>query len=286
MQPCARSFELTCGVAISAGVFERGGTSDLSKIQCADILAIALVDGALLLCSHGREIRVGAGEALLVRPGEATILNSIESSGGIALSVATERLSDAARRACASLGAPLDRVEALLDEAEGACVAHCGSELMSAAARLVAASREDDVARIRLCTLELASTIVAGLEGSTAAIDVSGSHRRIADAAARAMRDRLDQPKTIPTLARICGTSPTILKESFREVYGMPVYAWYRRLRMEAASRRLIHGGESIAEVALSVGYSNPSKFAKAFGETMGMTPREWRRTMASTRVS
>ena len=99
------------------------------------------------------------------------------------------------------------------------------------------------------------------------------------------MRDRLDQPKTIPTLARICGTSPTILKESFREVYGMPVYAWYRRLRMEAASRRLIHGGESIAEVALSVGYSNPSKFAKAFGETMGMTPREWRRTMASTRV-
>jgi AraC-like DNA-binding protein len=85
----------------------------------------------------------------------------------------------------------------------------------------------------------------------------SGSHRRIAERAARAMREGLDAPKTIPALARICDTSPTILKESFREVYGEPVHAWYRRMRIMVASRRLLESPDSIAEVALSVGYAS-----------------------------
>ena len=33
----------------------------------------------------------------------------------------------------------------------------------------------------------------------------------------------------------------------------------------------------TVAQVAAEVGYSNPSKFAKAFSTCLGMTPHEWR---------
>ena len=46
---------------------------------------------------------------------------------------------------------------------------------------------------------------------------------------------------------------------------------------MRLAAEALLESDLPIAEVAASVGYSNPSKFAKAFADTMGSTPREWR---------
>ena len=57
----------------------------------------------------------------------------------------------------------------------------------------------------------------------------------------------------------------------------MPIYTWYREYRVRLAADALLESGRPIAEVAASVGYSNPSKFTKAFTDTMGTTPREWR---------
>ncbi len=103
------------------------------------------------------------------------------------------------------------------------------------------------------------------------------SRRRIAYGARTAMDGNVEHPLTIPELAQACSTSPTVLKESFREEFGLPVYEWYRRLRMLRASELLCEGGVVVGEVARRVGYANPSKFARAFSDCMGAAPSAFR---------
>ena len=100
----------------------------------------------------------------------------------------------------------------------------------------------------------------------------------IARCARTLMRQNVESPLTIGELARRCQTSPTVLKESFRAEYGMPVHEWYRRFRMLRAADLLRVGSGSISDVARAVGYSNASKFAQAFSACMGATPSAWRR--------
>jgi AraC-like DNA-binding protein len=104
------------------------------------------------------------------------------------------------------------------------------------------------------------------------------SHERIAYQAQQIMMGDLESPKTIAGLAVECGTSPTILKQSFRETFGVPIYTWYRGYRVQQAAQMLSDRPEmTISEAANAVGYSNPSKFSKAFAACMGETPSSWR---------
>jgi len=51
------------------------------------------------------------------------------------------------------------------------------------------------------------------------------------------------------------------------------------RLRLEEACRLLTSSNQSISEIALSVGFQTPSAFAARFRKTVGLTPREFRRS-------
>ena len=105
------------------------------------------------------------------------------------------------------------------------------------------------------------------------------ARRGVAFRAREAMGSSIAEPLTIPELAEVCSTSPTVLKEAFRDEFGVPVYEWYRRLRMLRASEMLGAGAgaAAVAGVAAEVGYSNASKFARAFADCMGVSPSVYR---------
>lgn len=120
---------------------------------------------------------------------------------------------------------------------------------------------------------------VSASEGDTSApLRTADKHMAIAYRAYNEMTRDLTKQLTIPALAQKCGTSPTVLKDSFKETFGMPIYTWFRAYRIKKACE-LIESDESrsIADVAAEVGYSNPSKFSKAFSDYMGMTPLAWK---------
>ena len=108
-------------------------------------------------------------------------------------------------------------------------------------------------------------------------------HTQIANMAKELMMDSVSDPRTIPNLARECGTSPTVLKQAFRETFGIPVYTWYREYRMQLAAAMLTNTSMAVADIAVAVGYSNPSKFSHAFNDCMGCTPRAWRQSHPRT---
>ena len=71
--------------------------------------------------------------------------------------------------------------------------------------------------------------------------------------------------------------SLTQLKAGFKQIYGETPYAYLRSYKMHCASQRLLGTDLQIGEIALELGYQNPSKFAQAFRAVVGCTPAQYR---------
>jgi AraC-like DNA-binding protein len=85
----------------------------------------------------------------------------------------------------------------------------------------------------------------------------------------------LDKFPSIEVLSKTAMMSSTKLKTKFKSVYGMKLYEYYNRNRLEKAKDLLQTGRYSVKEVGLDIGFSNLSNFAKAFKKEFGILPNE-----------
>lgn len=91
------------------------------------------------------------------------------------------------------------------------------------------------------------------------------------------IRKNFDQPVTLSQLAATIGVSERTLQIGFRRFRGGSPMAWLRDFRMEQAKQlfETTSGRISVGELARAVGYGDMSKFAQAFRNRFGVTPRE-----------
>lgn len=89
-----------------------------------------------------------------------------------------------------------------------------------------------------------------------------------------ALLEDLSQPKTIKELETISTMSATKLRSMFKEVYGLSIYQFFQRHRMEEAKRLLELRSMSVSDVAYAVGYSHLSYFTVAFKKQFGILPK------------
>ncbi len=87
--------------------------------------------------------------------------------------------------------------------------------------------------------------------------------------------NNLDKFPSIETLSKTAMMSSTKLKTKFKNVYGMKLYEFYNRNRLEKAKEMLKSGKYSVKEVGHDIGFSNLSNFAKAFRKEFGILPNE-----------
>ena len=85
----------------------------------------------------------------------------------------------------------------------------------------------------------------------------------------------LEKFPSIEVLSKTAMMSSTKLKTKFKSVYGMKLYEYYNRNRLEKAKEMLQSGKYSVKEVGLDIGFSNLSNFAKAFKKEFGILPNE-----------
>jgi AraC-like DNA-binding protein len=76
-------------------------------------------------------------------------------------------------------------------------------------------------------------------------------------------------------LARMAAMSPSKLKTSFRDVYGLPIYQYFQKHRMNKAKAMLLSQKYNVREVGIDVGFSNLSNFAKAFKKSFDQLPSD-----------
>ncbi len=93
----------------------------------------------------------------------------------------------------------------------------------------------------------------------------------------KVMLEDLEITWSINALAAVVGLSENKLKRGFNELFGNSVYAYLQEHRMAAAAERISVGGDSITEIAMSVGYSSLSHFSKVFRRYYGVSPREFK---------
>lgn len=89
------------------------------------------------------------------------------------------------------------------------------------------------------------------------------------------LKDFTAEPPGINKLARMAAMSPSKLKGSFKEIFGLPVYQYYQKHRMNKAKAMLLSKKYSVKEVGMEVGYSNLSNFAKAFKKSFDQLPSD-----------
>jgi AraC-like DNA-binding protein len=87
--------------------------------------------------------------------------------------------------------------------------------------------------------------------------------------------NKLDKFPSIDILSKTAMMSSTKLKTKFKQMYGMKLYEFYNRNRLEMAKEMLQTGKYSVKQVGLNIGFSNLSNFAKAFKKEFGILPKE-----------
>ncbi len=91
--------------------------------------------------------------------------------------------------------------------------------------------------------------------------------------------EHMINPPSITELAKTVGLNSTKLKKGFKLVYNNTIFGFLRDIRLERAKTLLFNEDMTIADIANQVGYSNPSKFSKAFKKNKyGLNPKEVRK--------
>lgn len=96
---------------------------------------------------------------------------------------------------------------------------------------------------------------------------------------AELLRQRIDAPPTIAQLSALVGLNESDLKRCFKCLYGVSIASYSRRRRLDTACDLLAHSPLGVAAIALEVGFTNPSQFARAFRRQYGVNPSDYRRS-------
>ncbi len=83
---------------------------------------------------------------------------------------------------------------------------------------------------------------------------------------------------TIEELANIAGYSSFHFARMFKESFALPPHQYLGRLRIQKAKDMIKAGKLSLADIALSCGYSSQAHFTTSFKKATGVTPRQYQK--------
>ena len=112
------------------------------------------------------------------------------------------------------------------------------------------------------------------------AVDYNSSTEEIIHRIHEYLLEHLADRVTIEDLSKQFLMNPTTLKKTFKDVYGMSLAAHMKQHRMVRAAKLLLETYDSIAQIALAVGYESQSRFTTAFKETYDMLPSMYRKKL------
>lgn len=95
--------------------------------------------------------------------------------------------------------------------------------------------------------------------------------------ALRVIEENLSVPLDTTTLARLSHMSPSLLKKTFSRYAGVGVMEYLRTRKINAAIPRL-RAGESVKDIAASLGFSDAGYFSTTFRRITGHSPTFYRR--------
>jgi AraC-like DNA-binding protein len=103
----------------------------------------------------------------------------------------------------------------------------------------------------------------------------SDEMQRLKTVEAEILKDFSFTPPNITQLSRMAAMSPSKLKLVFKEVFGMPVYQYYQKHRLQKGKAMLITRKYTVKQVATELGYIHVKDFSRAFQKHFDQFPEE-----------
>lgn len=87
----------------------------------------------------------------------------------------------------------------------------------------------------------------------------------------------LQKDLTIELISKETGASKRSIQRNFKDRFGLTVFDFIRKQRLEKARQAIEQEGYSVSQAAFIAGYNNPSSFTNAFKRLYGTPPKIWR---------
>lgn len=92
------------------------------------------------------------------------------------------------------------------------------------------------------------------------------------------LHDRFAERLELNQVADLVDVHPVYMATVFRRYYNCTIGEYVRRLRVEYSCRELIRSNRPLAEIAVAAGYADQSHFCRAFKNSTGFSPAQYRR--------
>lgn len=103
------------------------------------------------------------------------------------------------------------------------------------------------------------------------------SHYESVERVISAMRDQIDQPLSLGSMAKIALASRYHFNRTFRQVTGVPPSQFLYALRLDKAKRLLLQTQRKVIDICYDVGYNSVGTFTRRFTDLMGVSPTTFR---------
>lgn len=95
--------------------------------------------------------------------------------------------------------------------------------------------------------------------------------------------DHLHFAPSLSDMASLVGMSPSHFARKFRNTTGLSLHRFINRHRLRRSMDMLRDQSQSLAGVALDLGFSSQSHFTRLFSDLTGMTPAKFRKQLRRT---
>jgi AraC-like DNA-binding protein len=96
------------------------------------------------------------------------------------------------------------------------------------------------------------------------------------------LAEEWEPPLSIAAIAREAQMSPSHFIHQFEAVFGQTPHQFRIAARLERAKRLLAHGGQSVTDVCMEVGFSSLGSFSSLFMRRVGQSPSAYQRRARS----
>jgi AraC-like DNA-binding protein len=149
-------------------------------------------------------------------------------------------------------------------------------DLLAPLQRLVASYPPQDgrsLFALRAALLEILDTVIRAGRANAAPAQPARVKQAIS-----LMSRTLEQPLSIPHIARVLGVGGSQFAREFRDAMGISPKDYYLRARILEACRRISVSQASVTPIAHALGFTSSQYFATAFKRIAGLTPTDYQR--------
>ena len=198
---------------------------------------------------------------------------------GVSLVIDRQALSDGTRRMMQTIPIDLDKIGTTLGLEIRWYVSDTPAQLKHLFSELYSAAETEPIGYFKIKAIEL-------LYHMDQLTQINGCDLKYFDKkqiqSTKAIREylvsHLDEKVSLEQMAKEAHLNLSVFHLVFSHSYGDTPYAYLKKYKMNLAAQWLSENKMKIVDIALELGYSNASKFAKAFQSVYGMLPKDYRK--------